>query len=370
MAYDSPFSGAYGGAGPALPPGYMEMATQPGRDVQKMLKGIGEQFKERREKKKQEGKELKATRSLAKALKESLGMEDVDIEKADVDTLMGKIQSLAMKQKLREGDQDTATMKMLQQALGAEAEGLATRRDAPFVAQGGPLDEQGEERLRGIQNMLPAIEQNLGAHPEMVETIMELSQGGGRQAGDTFAIPGGGVGMYTSKGGKSAAVVGGIPKPVTELERSRAGYYDAQKIKVEEETKSQRIYHDVMEGFGAGKTNKSGMDSQTKREVTKLESDIQLAKDNLAKIEKLGNDAPFVNYDDGVIDLTKSKKAQGSSWWRNSKAKSDAKLEEEQTLVNLQKQLIKLRGASGGAAIPRPPLYPEEGAGDSLKLFE
>ena len=353
-----------------MPPGYMEMATQPGRDVQKMLKGIGDQFKERREKKKQEGKELKATRSLAKALKESLGMEDVDIEKADVDTLMGKIQSLAMKQKLREGEQDTATMKMFQQTLGAEAEGLATRRDAPFVAQGGPLDEQGEERLRGIQNMLPAIEQNLGAHPEMVETIMELSQGGGRQAGDTFAIPGGGVGMYTSKGGKSAAVVGGIPKPVTELERSRAGYYEAQTEKAKSATKSQEQYQELIRGFGAGKTDKSGMEGRTAREVTALEKEIDQAQSNITMLESLKKEhKPYANWNSGkVVGAAEVDEISPFNTVIGEKSTSSSLVSEKDKLDKLQKKLNKLRGASGGAAIPAPPLYEE--AGDSLKLFE
>lgn len=397
MAYDSPFSGAYGGAGPALPPGYMEMATQPGRDVQGLLKSIGEKFKERREKKKQEGKELKATRSLAKALKDSLGMEDVDIEKSDVDTLMGKIQALAEKRKERElgvreqgadiaerdlqqrgqqaftragqverdlnikeaaGAQDKASMQMIQQALGAEAEGLATRREAPFVALGGPLGEREQGQLRGLENLLPAIEQNLGAHPEMVEKILELSQGGGRQAGDTFAIPGGGVGMYTSKGGKSAAVVSGIPKAPTELERSRSGYYEAQEGRVKAQTKSEELYHDVMEKFGGGKTDTSKMTPEQKRTVTKLEAEIQLAENNLKRIAQLGNDAPFVNYDmGGVIDLKKSKEQQSGSQWDTfgEMAKSDAKLEEELKLKAAKAKLAKLRGASG-AAVPRPPV--------------
>jgi len=357
MAYDSPFSGAYGGAGPALPPGYMEMATQPGRDVQGLLKSIGEKFKERREKKKQEGKELKATRSLAKALKDSLGMEDVDIEKSDVDTLMGRIQALSMKQKLREGDQDTATMKVIQQTLGAEAEDLATRRDYPLLARGAPLGAQDESRLQGLQNLLPAIEQNLGMHPEMVETIMELSQGGGPRAGETFELsPAGGVGMYTSKGGRSAAVVSGIPKPQTPLEAARTGYYEAQKGKVQAQTRSEELYQGAMEKFGGGKVDTGEMTPEQKRTVTKLEAEIQLAENNLKRIAQLGNDAPFVNYDSGVINLKKSRAQQGDETFQwGVKSKSDAKLEEEQRLAAAKAKLAKLRGTSG-AAVPRPPV--------------
>ena len=99
------------------------------------------------------------------------------------------------------------------------------------------------------------------------------------------------------------------------------------------------------------------MDTTTKKKVTDLEDEIKLAQDNLKKITQLGNATPFVNYDDGVIDLKKSRKQQGDELFQYGvKSKADAKLEEEQKLESLQKKLNKLRGDSGGAAIPRPPL--------------
>jgi len=369
MAYDSPFSGPYGGAGPALPPGYMEMATQPGRDVQGLLKSIGEKFKERREKKKQEAKELKATRSLAKALGvDRLGMDEASIETADVDTIMGKIQAWQAKNRERElevkeepGKRSAATVKVMQHMLGGQAEQLRAQ-DAygaePGGPGGGPLDEQEANKLRAIQSILPHME---GMEPSMIETILELSQGGGgRRAGDTFELsPAGGVGMYTSKGGKSAAVVSGIPKAPTELERSRSGYYDAQKAKVKAETKSEELYHDVMKGFGGGKTDTKGMDIPTKRKVTKLESEIAQAQTNIERLTLLEKDqVPFVNYDDGVINLEKSRAQEaGKDWTTFGEAtRSDSMLKEKQKLTKLQKQLAKLRGDSGGAAIPRPPV--------------
>jgi len=200
-----------------------------------------------------------------------------------------------------------------------------------------------------------------GADPSMIESILSLSQGGGSGAGSVQQGPGGSLLLQTGK--NTFSVLKGVDKASTPAEDALTRERTAKAVGLEN-------YNELIKQFGAGKTDKGGMSEQTKRKVTKLESDIQLAKDNLAKIEQLGNEAPFVNYDDDVINLTKSKKAQGSSWWRNSKAKSDAKLEEEQKLEKLQKQLIKLRVDSGGAAIPAPPLYPEKGAGDSLNIFE
>ena len=362
MAYDSPFSGAYGGAGPALPPGFMEMATQPGRDMQKVLKSIGEKFKERREKKKQAAKELKATRSLAKALGvDRIGMDEESIETADVDTIMGKIQGWQAKNKERElavkeapGKQDRASMQMIQQALGSEAEGLATRREAPFVARGGPLDEQGEARLQGLQNLLPAIEQNLGAHPEMVETIMALSQGGGSGAGSIRPGPLGSLLLQNSK--NAFSVLKGVDEPPSQLEVERAGYYRAQAEKAESGTEANVLYNEMLRGI-QGDIDTSEMDKTTKKEVTDLEDEIKLAQDNLKKITQLGNATPFVNYDSGVINLKKSRAQQGDETFQwGVKSKGDAKLEEEQKLEALQKKLNKLRGDSGGAAVPRPPL--------------
>ena len=364
MAYDSPFSGPYGGAGPALPPGYMEMATQPGRDVQGLLKSIGEKFKERREKKKQEAKELKATRSLAKALGvERIGMDESSIETADVDTIMGHIQAMQVKNKERElevreepGKRSAATVKVMQHMLGGQAEQLRARYDygaEPGGPGGGPLDEQEANKLRAIQSILPHME---GMEPSMIETILELSQGGGPRAGETFTTPGGATGMYTSKGGRSATLISGGPKAPTKLEDARTTYYKEQAKKAASTTEANVLYNKMLKGI-QGDVDTGDMDTTTKKKVTDLEDEIKLAQDNLKKITQLGNATPFVNYDSGVIDLRKSKKAQEPGWWRNVKAKSDAKLEEEQNLAKAQAKLNKLRGDSSGAAVPAPPLF-------------
>ena len=153
MAYDSPFSGPYGGAGPALPPGYMEMATQPGRDVQGLLKSIGEKFKERSEKSKREAKVAKTTRALAMALSEELEMDESQIERADADTLAGRIAALGEKRKGAEQRQSQATMKLMQGVLGGQADAMRARQDygeEPGGPPGGPLSAQEQNKLRAI----------------------------------------------------------------------------------------------------------------------------------------------------------------------------------------------------------------------------
>ena len=354
MAYDSPFSGAYGGAGPALPPGYMETATQPGRDVQGLLKSIGEKFKERREKKKQAAKELKATRSLAKALGlDRIGMDDESIETSDIDTIMGKIQGYQAKNKERElavkeepGQRADATMRIMQNVLGGQADQFRARNaygEEPGGPRGGPLDQQEENRMRAIESMQPHMQ---GADPSMIESILSLSQGGGSGAGSVREGPGGSLLLQNSK--NAFSVLKGVDQTPSDADKALARQRNAK-------AEGDERYNELLEGI-QGATDTSDMDTSTKKKVTDLEDEIKLAQDNLAKITQLGNDAPFVNYDDGVIDLAKSRKAEGASWWRNSKSRTDAKLEEEQKLKSLQKKLNKLRGESGGAAIPAPPL--------------
>jgi hypothetical protein len=244
----------------------------------------------------------------------------------------------------------------MQHMLGGQAEQLRAQ-DAygaePGGPGGGPLDQQEENKLRAIESMLPHME---GMEPSMIETILELSQGGGPRAGETFTTPGGATGMYTSKGGRSATLISGAPKAQTPLEDARTTYYKEQARKAASTTESNELYLEMLKGM-QGDVDTGDMDTTTKKKVTDLEDEIKLAQDNLKKITQLGNATPFVNYDSGVIDLRKSRKAQEAGWWRNVKSKSDAKLEEEQKLESLQKQLNKLRGDSGGAAVPAPPLY-------------
>ena len=302
MAYDSPFSGPYGGAGPALPPGYMEMATQPGRDVQGLLKSIGEKFKERREKKKQEAKELKATRSLAKALGvERLGLDESSIETADVDTLMGRIQALAEKRKERELEvqeapekRSAATVKVMQHMLGGQAEQLRAQGaygEEPGGPGGGPLDQQEANKLRAIESILPHME---GMEPSMIETILELSQGGA--AGRPGDITPGPEGSWILQAGKNAySVLGGPKKAPSPAEMALARERTAK-------AEGHERFNKMMKGIESAKTDTSDMDGKTERTVTKLEADIQKARDNVEMLEDLSKKhESYANWDGGKV---------------------------------------------------------------------
>ena len=358
MAYDSPFSGPYGGAGPALPPGYMEMATQPGRDVQGLLKSIGEKFKERREKKKQEAKELKATRSLAKALGvERLGLDESSIETADVDTIMGRIQALAEKRKERELEvqeapekRSAATVKVMQHMLGGQAEQLRAQ-DAygaePGGPGGGPLDEQEANKLRAIESILPHME---GMEPSMIETILELSQGGGTGAGTIREGPGGSMLLQTGRG--TFSVLKGVDKEPSPAEMALARERTAK-------AEGHERFNEMMKGIQAAKVDTSDMDQKTERTVTKLEADIQKARDNVEMLEDLSKKhKPYANWDGGkVVGAAEVDKISAFNAVIGEKSTSSSLISEKQKLEKLQKQLNKLRADSGGAAIPRPPLF-------------
>ena len=357
MAYDSPFSGSYGGAGPALPPGYMETATQPGRDVQGLLKSIGEKFKERREKKKQAAKELKATRSLAKALGlDRIGIDDESIETMDIDTIMGKIQGYQAKNKERElavkeepGQRADATMKIMQHVLGGQADQFRARNaygEEPGGPRGGPLDQQEENRMRAIESMQPHMQ---GADPSMIGSILSLSQGGGSGAGSVQQGPGGSLLLQTGRG--TFSVLKGVDKEETPSDVALARERTAKAV-------GHERFNEVMKGIQAEKTDTSDMDGKTERTVVKVESQIEQAQNNIEMLEGLRKkNAPYANWDgEKVVGEAEVDDISMFNSVIGEKSTSSSLTSEKQKLKKLQKQLNKLRADSGGAAIPAPPL--------------
>lgn len=211
------------------------------------------------------------------------------------------------------------------------------------------MDEQGEARLQGLQNLLPAIEQNLGAHPEMVETIMALSQGGGSGAGSVQQGPGGSLLLQTGKG--TFSVLKGVDKPESPADVALARQRNAS-------AKSDELYHELLEGIKGEKVNTSGMSEQDKRTVVKLESEIEQSQNNIEMLEGLRKkNVSYANWDgEEVVGEAEVDEISMFNAVIGEKSTSSSLTSEKQKLKKLQKQLNKLRGESGGAAIPAPPL--------------
>ena len=361
MAYSSPYGGAYGAGGQsALPAGFMEAATSPGRSWGDAIKRLGDRHKEAKEKSKHEAKVAKTTRALAMALSEELEMDESQIERADADTLAGKIAALGEKRKGAEQRQSQATMKLMQGVLGGQADAMRARQDygeEPGGPPGGPLSAQEQNKLRAIESMMPLME---GADPSMIDTILSLSQGGGVRAGETFTTPSGAEGMYTSAGGGSAALISGPPKPPTALEDARKELYEAQAEKSRAGAKSERLYQEQLNQFAKG-VAPGGADDKIKKEIADLKSQIEKAEANLNSIEELGNSAQFIDFDDGEVDKEDSRTAQGaSSFWPPSLShdvlgKGDAIKREKEIIRKARAKLRKLSGS-----VPKPPSMFEE----------
>lgn len=258
MRYDSPFDGPYGAAGqPALPPGFMEQATQPGRDIQKLLKGIGERFKERREEKRREIKVTKAGRSMIKALGEEVtGISPEEVEEMDSAAIQGwgqaqverraeqlaQIQQQAQALKEREvqqagqqaftragqaerelalrrqdqerpAQQNAAMNQLIQGYLGGRVEGLQRRAEAertraafgqePGVEQlppGMPLSGVEQDELERLPRFMQAYRENPGADAGQAMQFLEAQQAAGRPAfrPEIVPMPGGSLAMTTS----------------------------------------------------------------------------------------------------------------------------------------------------------------------------
>lgn len=159
----------------------------------------------------------------------------------------------------------------------------------------------------------------------------------GPEAGTTFTDPSvpGFVGMHTGTGAVTTVRGGDRQVPESALDKARRS-----EIEQRVEYNKQFLQPSTVD------ENKLNLSASDKSRVKSLKADLQTAEDNLAMIEKLGNDAPFVNYDGDLINEDKSKEQDTADGWISfgEMSKSAAKTLEQRKVRDLKRQIAEITG--------------------------
>jgi len=374
MANYSYFSGGGSGISP-LPPNFAQLATAGPAAIAQGMKeasqAIGDALKEKQKAAKLKKKEASSSVNFIKGhisagtkYKSLLGLDADDLDNMSSDE---QIELGAQVMAERQASMDATAQQgqklrnnQLQQsmsmALQNNARGQQTRDALGNMIQGysGPLQE-GE--TRDAFNMGSALSENPGADPMALAQLYgtfgkdaresemhDAKMGAMRRAanaptaGTLFEdkrFPGF-IGQHHGDG-RVSTVRGATPEQ-TELE----------KAKTTEAQAKAAIFESI-----ANKTkgsvnpdNLSGLNNMQKDKVKRLQNELQVARDNMKMIEKLGNDAPFVNYDGDVINEDKSKRQQSDAetWTWGEMSRSAAKTLEQRKIRDLEKQIEEITG--------------------------
>ena len=372
MANYSYFSGGGSGTSP-LPPNFAQLATAGPAAIAQGMKeasqAIGDALKEKQKAAKLKKKEASSSVNFIKGhisagtkYKSLLGLDADDLDNMSSDEqielgaqVMAERQA-SMAATAQQGQElrNNQMQQSMSMALQNNARGQQTRDALGNMIQGysGPLQE-GE--TRDAFNMGSALSQNPSADPMALAQLYgtfgkdaresethDAKMGAMRRAanaplgGTITTLDDGSRILHTGGGG---AATFSTVKPQTPLDAAKAREAQAKA--------------DIFESIanktkgGANVDNLSGLNNMQKDKVKRLQNDLKIARDNMKMIEKLGNDAPFVNYDsDGLINEDKSKRQQSDNefWTLGEMSKSAAKTLEERKIRDLEKQIEEITG--------------------------
>tara|TARA_Y100001938_G_scaffold78_3_gene130 strand:- start:13069 stop:14259 length:1191 start_codon:yes stop_codon:yes gene_type:complete len=376
MARYSYFSGGGSGISP-LPPNFAQLATAGPAAIAQGMKeasqAIGDALKEKQKAAKLKKKEATSAVNLIKAhlANESqlaslkgIDIDDLDNMSSDDQIALGGQVAAERQAQITQSSLDTAEQNRLS-AVAAQNEKADTNRmineimrnpDAmqailPMAGDANMaqvlqarLSQAAGDRAQGTYGMaVGADARDAEAHARAGEKhareIAALdAAAAGPKAGTTFTDPSvpGFVGMHTGTGAVTTVRGGDRQVPESALDAAR-------RVKIETETGLiKQIYGDP----STVDEQRLNLSASDKDRVKSLKADLQIAEDNLAMIEKLGNDAPFVNYDGDLINEDKSKRQQSDAetWTWGEMSSSAAKTMEERKVRDLKRQIAEITG--------------------------
>ena len=379
MARYSYFSGGGSGISP-LPPNFAQLATAGPAAIAQGMKeasqAIGDALKERQKAAKLKKKEATSAVNLIKAhlANESqltslkgIDIDDLDNMSSDDQIALGGQVAAERQAQITQSSLDTAEQNRLSVAA-AQNERDDTNRMINEIMRN-PDAMQAILPMAGNANMAQVLQARLsqaagdraqgtygmavGADARDAEAHARAGEKHAREiaaldaaakapkAGTITEMPDGS--KYLHHGNGKVSLVQGPTKEPTPLDKAKQRETEASA-----ELKEQQVrFNEQILNPSTVDEQRLNLSASDKDRVKSLKADLQTAEDNLAMIEKLGNDAPFVNYDsDGLINEDKSKAQQSADefWTVGEMSKSAAKTLEERKVRDLKRQIAEITG--------------------------
>ena len=366
MANYSYFSGGGSGISP-LPPNFAQLATAGPAAIAQGMKeasqAIGDALKEKQKAAKLKKKEATSSVQLIKAhlANESklnslrgIDIDDLDNMSSDDQIALGGQIAAERQAQITQSSLDTAEQQR-QSVQSAANEKSDTNRIISELMQN-PNALQTILPMAGNANMAQVLQarlnqaasgrdddklgiareqnaRNIEKHAYEIEAAKSKAEA--PRGGTITTLEDGSRILHTGGGG---AATFSTVKPQTPLEAAKAREAQAKAAIFESIANKTK--------GGVNVDNLSGLNNMQKQKVKRLQDELQVARDNMKMIEKLGNDAPFVNYDGDVINEDKSKRQQSDAetWTWGEMSRSAAKTLEERKIRDLEKQIEEITG--------------------------